>query len=334
MKLSHKERVNRMLGGRDVDRPAISMWRHFYDRENARKDIVDVMIEFQRKYDWDFMKINTRASYHIEDWGAKFVFSDNPLKRPQRLDFPIKNEHDWEKIKKLDSRNGALGETLGAVYDLVAKIGGEIYCLPTIFSPLSIAADLAENDSRFVEILHDGPEELKTALRDITATFVDFVRELMKTRAAGIFFATTEWASRDLLTEEEYLEFGQPYDLEVLKHAQSGIFNVIHVCGKNNMLPLFKNYPAHVLSWNPFDEGNLSIHQAAQIFEKTLLTGVDHLQTMAKGSPANVKKQIEDSLRDASTSKLMIGPGCALKLGTPDENIKAAIVTVEGWKYE
>jgi uroporphyrinogen decarboxylase len=156
----------------------------------------------------------------------------------------------------------------------------------------------------------------------------------MKAGSSGIFFATTEWASRDLLTEEEYLEFGQPYDLEVLKCAQSGIFNVIHVCNKNNMLPLFKNYPAHVLSWNPFDEGNLSIHQAAQIFDKTFLTGVDYLQTMAKGSPGNVKKQIEDSLRDAPTGKLMIGPGCALKVNTPEENIRAAIKTAEGWKYE
>lgn len=334
MKLSHKERINRTLEGKDIDRPAISMWRHFYDRENTGKGIVDVMIEFQRKYDWDFMKINTRASYHIEDWGAKFVFSDNPLIKPQRVDFPIKNKIDWEKIKILDWRNGALSETLGAVSDLVAEIGDEVHCLPTIFSPLSIAADLAENDLRFVEILHDEPAELKMALEAITVTFAGFVRDLMKAGAAGIFFATTEWASRDLLTEEEYLEFGQPYDLEVLKSAQSGIFNVIHICNKNNMLPLFKNYPAQVLSWNPFDEGNLSIHQAAQIFDMTFLTGVDHIQTMAKGLPGNVKKQIEDSLRDTPAGKLMIGPGCALKVNTPEENIKAAIETVEGWKYE
>lgn len=334
MKLSHKERVNRILEGKNVDRPAISMWRHFYDRENTRKDIVNVMIEFQRKYDWDFMKINTRASYHIEDWGAKFVFSDNPQIKPQRMEFPIRNRHDWEKIKWLDPRNGALGEILGAVSDLVAEIGDEVYCLPTIFSPLSIAADLAENDLRFVEILHDEPAELKMALEAIASTFGGFVRELLKAGAAGIFFATTEWASRDLLTEEEYLEFGQPYDLEVLKSAQSGLFDVMHICNNNNMLPLFKNYPAHVLSWNPYDEGNLSIHQAAQIFDMTFLAGVDHLQAMAKGSPGNVKKQIEDSLRDAPTGKLMIGPGCALKVVTPEENIKAALETVQGWKYE
>ena len=68
-KFSHKERIDRHLSGKELDRPAVSAWRHFYDRENTREDLVNSMIEFQRKFDWDFMKINPRADYHVEPWG-------------------------------------------------------------------------------------------------------------------------------------------------------------------------------------------------------------------------------------------------------------------------
>jgi uroporphyrinogen decarboxylase len=80
--LGHKERINRHLNGKEIDRPAVSAWRHFYDRENSKDDLVKSMIEFQRKFDWDFIKINSRAAYHVEDWGVRYDVSKDPLKKP------------------------------------------------------------------------------------------------------------------------------------------------------------------------------------------------------------------------------------------------------------
>lgn len=329
--LSHKERVDRILDGRQADRPAISMWRHFYHRENTKDDLVVSTIEFQRKYDWDVIKINPRASYHIEDWGAVLQYSSDPLIKPSIISLPIRKKDDWLKIKPLPPGSGVLGEILSATRDVVETAGPEIYCLQTVFSPLSIAGDLIKDEQQFVDLLHEGPKELHTALEAITRTFRAFVAELMKTGIAGIFFATTEWASRDLLTEEEYLEFGQPYDLSVLEAAHGARFNVLHVCGKNNMLPLFKEYPSPVLSWNPFEPGNLSVHQAAQIFDKIFLTGIDQNATLLSGPSNLIKEQIDSSLKDAPSGRMMAGPGCAIKANTPDANIYTAIEAVKGW---
>ncbi len=85
--LNHKERIERILSGREIDRPAVSAWRHFYNRESSKRELVDAMIEFQRKFDWDFMKINPRASYHIEDWGAVMQFSKDPSSSIPQLAF-------------------------------------------------------------------------------------------------------------------------------------------------------------------------------------------------------------------------------------------------------
>jgi uroporphyrinogen decarboxylase len=331
MELTHRERIERILGGMEIDRPAVSAWRHFYHRENSRNDLVEAMIEFQRRFDWDFMKINPRASYHIEDWGAKMYPSSDPLLKPRTLSLPVINAADWVRIKRLPIDRGALGENLSACGEIVKRIGNEAHCLATVFSPLSIAGDLVDGEQRFVELLRAHPDELHMALEAITQTFVEFVKALLKANVDGIFFATTEWASRNLLTEEEYLGFGKPYDLRVLEAARPARFNVIHVCNKNNMLPLFRDYPAPVLSWNPFDDGNLSIHQAAQIFDKIFLTGTDHEQTLVAGPPADIKRQVEASLAEAPDGRLIVGPGCAVKAATPDDNLRAAAETARNW---
>jgi len=332
--LSHKERIDRHLKGQEIDRPALSAWRHFYDRENTKDDLVNSMIEFQKKYDWDFMKINSRASYHVEDWGVKFGYSNDPLKKPVAERFPVKKIADWQKIKPLDWRSGSLGEILAAGKAILDEAGSEIYCVPTIFSPLSIAADLVESDEKFIELMIENPDELHGALEKISETFIGYVKEMVNIGMAGIFFATTEWATRERLTEDQYLEFGRHYDVKVLNAASGGFFNIMHICKANNMFPLFRDYPAPVLSWNPFEERNLSIDQADQISEKIFLTGVDQNGPLLNGPVKDIERQVSESIKSLPPGRLIVGPGCAVKVNTPDENLIALSEAVKGWQHD
>ena len=68
------------------------------------------------------------------------------------------------------------------------------------------------------------PQALKDALEVITETYTNFAAECIKAGACGIFFATTDWASRDMLNEEQWDEWGRPYDLRVLKAVQERAF--------------------------------------------------------------------------------------------------------------
>ena len=290
------------------------------------------MTAFQKKFDWDFIKINSRASYHVEDWGVRFSASTDPLKKPVEEHFPVSKKGDWGRIKPLDFKTGSLGEIFSAGKEILTAMGTEVYCVPTIFSPLSIAADLVESDEMFIELLIDGPEELRAALENITETFKGYVKEMIDIGMAGIFFATTEWASRDRLTEDQYLEFGRPYDLDVLRAASGGFFNIMHVCKTNNMLPLFRDYPVPVLSWNPFEEGNLSIEQADQICDKIFLTGIDQNGPLLHGPVEDIRGQVTASLDAIEPGRLMVGPGCAVKVSTPDEHLAALADVCKGWK--
>ena len=109
------ERVRATLTGGDIDRPPISMWRHFPSQESTAQGLADAMIGFQNEYDWDFVKINPRASYHGEDWGLKLRFGESGLVGQETVDWPVKSPGGWSRIERLDPTVGALGEQLRAV---------------------------------------------------------------------------------------------------------------------------------------------------------------------------------------------------------------------------
>ena len=113
--MTKKERVQATLLGKEVDRPPVSMWRHFYDRETSAEGLAEAMLFFQHRFDWDFMKVNPRASYHVEDWGVKSKYSGDPYRTHETVDWPIKQPSDWEGVQPLDVHRGVLGEQLEAL---------------------------------------------------------------------------------------------------------------------------------------------------------------------------------------------------------------------------
>src|SRR6267378_732426 len=197
--MTRRERIRKTIQGEPTERHPMSFWRHFYDREGSAKDLAEAMLEFQRKYDWDFMKVNPRASYHVEDWGIKTERpGKGPLDKPKVVQSPVREPADWEKIRPLDPTKGTLGEMLDAEERIAAEIHGE---------------------------------RVHGALRSITDTFIAFVRETMQRGASGIFFATTDYANPTRIDKALLEEFGRPYDLRVLEEAKQGLLNTIHVCG-------------------------------------------------------------------------------------------------------
>src|SRR5215510_10863928 len=170
--MTRRERIRATLNGDPTDRPPVSLWRHFYDRESSAEALAAAMLEFQRKYDWDFMKVNPRASYHVEDWGVKTERpGKGPLDKPKVVQSPVREPADWDRIRPIDPTRGALGEMLDAEERIAAEIQGETDWVMTVFNPISIASDLVNDDTRFVEHLRRHGERIHGALRAITETF-------------------------------------------------------------------------------------------------------------------------------------------------------------------
>jgi len=280
------------------------------------------MLGFQKKYDWDLMKINPRASYYVEEWGTEFKYSGEADKKPVQVSTAVKTVSDWLKIKPLDRRAGSFGEQLKAVELIKQGLDDKLDFVQTVFSPLSVAADMTNSNEAFVELLSTGTH-LESALESITVTLGKYVEELLGLGVTGIFYATTEWATRKNISEEQYLQYGREYDLRVLEKARPAKFNILHVCKDYNMLPLFKDYPVDILSWNKHDEGNLDFRQADNIFNRVFLGGIDHNDTLLNGTPEDVALQIEAAITDAGDHPLILAPGCTVRIGTPEVNLQA-----------
>lgn len=307
----------------------VSLWRHFYNQEGSASGLADAMMSFQQKYDWDFMKVNPRASYHIESWGAKIKFSQNPLIKTKVIEYPVKKTEDWKRLKVLNSSIKSLAEQLETLKLIKKRLKAEIFMVETIFTPLSIAGDLVKEEKDLLKDLRKKPELIHTALEIITETFSGFAVECLNAGADGIFFATTEWATKNLLTEEEYLEFGKPYDLKLLQKIESAEFNILHICKSHNFLRLFSDYPVKVVNWDSSDLTNLNLKEGAKILHKTVMGGIDQENLLVKGTPQKVSQKIKELITLNQELRLILGPGCVISLQTPEENIKAVRNAVE-----
>lgn len=319
--MNRRERIRATLVGQVIDRPPVSLWRHFYDRESSSEALASAMLEFQQSYDWDLMKVNPRASYHVEDWGVRTQRpGTGPLDKPKVVECVVRKPEDWDRIRPLDVRQGVLAEHLDAEERIAAKIQGDVDWVMTVFNPISIAADLVHDDTLFVEHLRHHGERVHAALRAITETFTAFTRETMARGASGLFFATTDWANDTRIDRAVVEEFGRPYDLQILAAAAGAPLNVLHVCGPGAFLRELADYPVSILSWDEHDRGNPTIREARAFTTKTLLTGISHEGTFRNGPQKALEEEARAACAESDGSRFILGPGCAVPAASPQEH--------------
>jgi uroporphyrinogen decarboxylase len=326
--MNKRERVRAALQGNPVDRPPISFWRHFFEKETSAAGLAQAMLGFQRTYEWDFMKVNPRACYHVEPWGCRFQFSGQPHIDPKLIEAVIKTPDNWGQIKPLSPTTGAFGEQLEALRLIKEGLGGEVPFVETIFTPLSVAGRLVGSDEVMCDHLKQHPERVHEALEAITVTFEGFARSCLEVGVDGVFYATTGWATYDRLTDAEYAEFGRPYDVRILRAVEGASFNILHVCRSHNMLWKLMDYPAHAVNWATADATNPQIGEVWQRSHRPVIGGVDHLDTLRHGTPEAVAAQIRNAVGQAREG-LLIGPGCSISPQTPEVNLRAARAMVD-----
>lgn len=325
-KLSHRERITAICAGETPDRFAASVWRHFFHMESTIDGLVEAMVQFQKRCDWDLMKINPRADYHVEDWGLKQIYSRNEFERHTKTAFPINKITDWDTIAPLNVTSGVLGDHLTAVSKIRKEVGKDLPLLMTVFTPLGIAGRMVSSDQMLVEHLQKEPERVLRALRVITDTFKKYVTELRNAGADGIFLATTSWASKTVLTWEEYQRLGIPFDLELAHAAGNDALNLFHVCGTDTFLAklLEQPYPCQLINWDSSEPTNLPIDRAESLMNKRVAVGgMDHRGWFLHSEPDEIQYQVDRLKERFSSKRLIFGPGCTIAPETKMENLIA-----------
>ena len=170
---------------------------------------------FQEKWNWDLLKLNPAACYHVLDWGAEYDFYDDPLKEPTLVNPAISKVEDFHRIGDLDVTQGTLGDQLKVIRNLRAHLGADLPIVETVFSPPEIAHRLMTGREAFSDFMHRSPQAVHGLLKTIAGVFEQFCLACLDAGASGIFFAT-KWANSDSMLPEEYRHFERPYDLQIL----------------------------------------------------------------------------------------------------------------------
>lgn len=330
--MNRHERLHAALSGSTVDRIPVSAWGHFFEKEYSAEDLAEAMLSFQDMYDWDFMKINCRGSYHAEVWGNTYTQSGKPGDRPVCISHTLHSINDWKKIKAINPKEGPLGEHLNAVELIRKNLNGKTPILMTIFSPLMIACFLYNLRSDFKNLpqtvnairqdLSKDPETVHTALAAIAETFANFCRELIKNGIDGIYFATNV-ASDSFFTEAEYQDLGRAYDLQVLQAVESLPFNVFHLCGDKVHLKASVDYPVSAIHWDTLGTGNPGLRNGKSKISQAVAGGVNRW-TVSEGTPKDIHRQVQQAIAETEGKRFLLAPSCAISINdSPKANIQA-----------
>ena len=114
-KLSHKERLQAVLKGEKPDRIPVAFWRHWPVDDQDSEMLFHVTLEYQKKFDMDWIKLTPSSSYTVTDWGAKHEYRGKAIGERDYTERVIKNVDDWNKIEVLDINKGRYGDTLKAL---------------------------------------------------------------------------------------------------------------------------------------------------------------------------------------------------------------------------
>jgi uroporphyrinogen decarboxylase len=323
--MNKKERVDAALRGDQVDRIPASMWGHDFEREWSAQSLAEAMVENFTRYDWDFMKVNPRACYHVEGWGVKVRPSGEKYVAPIFEDSPIKNSSDWKRIRPLEPDQGVLAEQLHALQLINHAIGFDAYFVQTIFCPLGVAKYLAGNKSEPVlHTLREDRAAMHAALRVITETFTAYAIACLEQGASGIFYATNGWASKSMLTADQYREFGEQYDLEFLDAIKSrSKFNILHNCGTNIYFDQLAKYPVQAVSWDAMAEGNPDLRTGKMRSGQAVMGGINQKSTLQHGTPAQVREEVANAIELTGGEHFLLAPGCSIPPETPPRNLQA-----------
>ncbi|MBI4507147.1 MAG: hypothetical protein HY691_16575, partial [Chloroflexi bacterium] len=274
------------------------------------------------------LKVNPRAHYHAEPWGARYAYPGGEHGRPKATHLPVQTTDDWARVGRVAADAGALGEQLETLRLIRQEISAGVPVIQTIFTPLAVLGYMAEH-TRIRDDLRQAPQALHAALDAVATSLAGYAAECLRAGADGIFFATTAWATREMLTPAEYAAFGRPYDLRVLAGVQGAACNVLLVCRDESMLLDLLDYPVHAFNWAATSPSNPSLGAALQrAGQRAVVGGVSHAALTAD-DPALAREQVRQAFRETGGRGWMLAGDCSIPTTSREATIAAVRAELE-----
>lgn len=321
--MDSRARVEAAIAGRKTDHPPVGAWGHTYKEEWSPEQLASVTIERQRRYGWDFVKFQPRATFFAEAFGNRYEPSGHRLKGPVILEAAVPDLESWKGLKLVDRK--PLAEQARALGLVVKELGDRVPVLQTVFSPISVAGYLVGKDKRrVVRELRKHPEVVLPALERIGEALMDFSRDSVAQGAAGLFYAISGYATPDSMPVDVYESLLLPLDQRIVdSFPEAAWFNVLHLCGSHINIDVARKLRVPVVSWSTANQGNPSLEQGRKLTGRAVMGGVAQRTTMLRGTPEQVGGEVKAAIGATGGLGVLIAPGCSVPPRARDANLKA-----------
>ena len=288
--ITPRQRVDRILAGKDTDRPAFTFWYHFLDEKLPGEKHAASTIAFHKKFRTDLVK----------------VMSDYPYPKPKGVWYELREQKDPfpEQIKALK----IIADTL--------TFSGKAHFVETIFNPWNIAEKLSTKEE-VQRLKAEKPQQLLDALEVIAKSLANHARSAVAKGASGIFLAVAN-AVPETLSREDYAKFSEPFDRMVLDAVRNHPFNVLHAHGDKVYLDRFYGWPVAAINYSVHGTG-IDITQVRKNFSGVLMAGIDE-RDFRKLDRETLKRQWMSASQSAGR-KLIVTPGCSVPNDTTDSEL-------------
>ena len=306
------ERVRAALAGAAVDRPPYSFWTHLPGIDLDPVRLADATAAFAARYDVDFVKSMPNGLYVVEDWGAATDYSDIERGGVARVVRPaVATPDDWRRLAEVDVTQGAFGRELEHLTRLTRAIGDGVPVLATVFSPLTIASKLSNQQHR--THLATVPGQLEGGLATITSVTCAFARAAIGAGCAGVFFAVQD-AVEGVVDREAYRRFGEPFDRRVLAAAREAgsWFDVVHMHGEHVLFDLLAQYPVDALNWHIGETPPAIADYRASGGTRPIVGGMQRGH-ITRGDRDAVRADIDRAMRESDGRGLLLAPACVIR---------------------
>lgn len=327
MSMSKRERLEKTIAGEETDRVPIALWRHWPGDDQRPADLAEATVAFQRRWDFDFVKVSPSSGYCITDYGVQDKWVGHIEGTREYVRRAVTRSLDWTDLRVLDPSKGALGRQIETLRLLNDVFGTETPFIMTIFSPLAQAKNIAGREL-LIEHMRTSPDRLKTGLNTITESILRFIDAIRRSGVAGIFYAI-QHASLAVMSQAEYEIFGHPYDLRILEALPDEWWlNMVHLHGAAPMFDLIADYPVQALNWHD-REAEPDLATGKLKFKGAVSGGIGRWDPMHVGTPVEVRAQARKAIEETGARRLILSTGCVIMTTTPQSNIRAARETVE-----
>jgi uroporphyrinogen decarboxylase len=303
-----------------IDRPPVALWRHFPVDDQSPQTLAEAHLDFQKRYDFDFIKITPASSFSVRDWGVEDSWEGSTEGTRTYTKRAIHAASDWEKLSVLDPSSHHLARQLECIKLIRGKIGMETPILQTVFNPLSQAKHLA-GEATLVEHLREHPRAVQTGLGIITQSTRRFIEAVAGLGVDGIFYAV-QHAQKAVMPEDEFVRWSRESDMLLLRAAGSLWCNMLHVHGEQIYFESFRDYPAHIINWHDRETGP-ALSEAGSTWPLAMCGGLSR-KSLVFGTAEDLSREAADILAGPYCGRIVLSTGCVVPIIAPHGNLLAA----------